>query len=72
MANDQNGHQAPFIDGQSTSNHRIEVCWGHLRKQCMEYWICALSTIEEQGKFVGDFVDKNIAQFCFMPIIQVS
>ena len=72
MANGQNGHQAAYIEGQSSSNQRIEVFWSHLRKQCLEYWICMLSTIEEQGEFLGDFIDKNIAQFCFMPIIQVS
>ena len=71
MNNRQNEHNTSYIEGSSTSNQRIEVFWCNLRKQCMQYWIDLFSTLEEDGQFLGDLIDKNIAQFCFMGLIQV-
>jgi len=68
----QDGRRAKYIKGASTSNQRIESFWAHLRRQCLEYWISIFCDLEESGHFQGDFVDKNIAQFCCMAIIQVN
>jgi hypothetical protein len=62
---------ASYITGKSTSNQRIEAFWGQLRKQCTDHWIDLLSTLEEAGYFVGDFVDKNIMRFTLTGVIQV-
>ncbi len=32
----------------------------------------ALGELKDEGLFSGDFVDKALLQFCFMPIIQVN
>ena len=60
-----------YLQGASTHNQRIECWWGHLRKQCMEFWINLFQTLRNSGDFDGDFLDKNILQFCFMGMIQV-
>lgn len=72
MGNGRNGSTTCYIAGRSTGNQRIEAFWGQLRKQCIEYWIALLSELEDDGLFLGDFVDKNIAQFTFMGLIQVT
>ncbi len=72
MGNGRNGHCTTYIQGASTSNQRIESVWAHLRKQCIEHWINIFCDLEENGNFLGDFVDRNIAQFCFLAIIQVN
>lgn len=72
MGNRRNGHGHSYLEGSSTSNQRIECFWGHLRKQCMEFWICKFHELQDSGDFVNDFVDKNILLFCFTAIIQVS
>ncbi|ELU13103.1 hypothetical protein CAPTEDRAFT_207614 [Capitella teleta] len=63
---------ASYITAKSTSNQRIEAFWGQLRKQCTDHWIDLLSTLEEAGYFVGDFVDKNIMQFTLTGVIQLG
>lgn len=60
-----------FIDGSSTSNQRIEVWWSFLRKECTQFWIETFKGLGENGDFRGDFLDKNLIQFCFMAIVQV-
>ena len=72
MGNGRNGCRTTYIKSKSTSNQRIECFWGQLRKQCAEYWIVLLSTLEDTGNFAGDFVDKSLCQFCFMGQLQVS
>ncbi|KAK7893049.1 hypothetical protein WMY93_022201 [Mugilogobius chulae] len=61
-----------FIHGCSTANQRIESWWGILRRQCLQHWMDIFHTLKENGDFTGDFVDKNLAQFCFLNIIQVG
>lgn len=70
MGNRRNGHGHSYLEGSSTSNQRIECFWGHLRKQCMAFWICKFHELQDSGDFVNDFVDKNILLFCFTAIIQ--
>ena len=71
MGNGRNGHDKYYIVGCSTLNQRIECFWGHLRKQCLEFWMCLFHDLKENGHFTGDFVDKNLLQICFLAIIQV-
>ena len=69
--NGRNGRNRTCIEGTSTLNQRIESFWSHLRKQCLEYWICVFHDLKENGNFTGDFIDVNIMQFCFMALLQV-
>ena len=71
MGNGRNGKNRTFIEGTSTLNQRIECFWSHLRKQCLEYWICLFHDLKERGDFSGDFVDTSLLRFCFMALIQV-
>ena len=66
-----NNNRNAYIQGPSTGNQRIESFWSQLRKQCMEYWICLLSELQDNGYFAGDFIDLNLIHFCFLGIIQV-
>ena len=61
-----------YIAGTSIANQRIEQYWGQPRKECIEFWISLFHGLQECGDYLGDYVDKNVLQFCFMPIIQVS
>ena len=70
MQNFMSGKES-FIYGRSTSNQRIEMFWSFLRKQCCQFWIDMLSSLQDNGHFTGDFVDINLIQFCFMNILQV-
>ena len=60
-----------YMDGASTKNQRIEAWWSILRKQCAQYWMELFQSLQEEGHFRGDILDKNLIQFCFMGLIQV-
>lgn len=60
-----------FLYGRSTGNQRIESWWGILRKQSVQFWINVFQGIKENGYFSGDFLDKNLIQFCFLNLVQV-
>lgn len=51
--------QRSFLYGQSTANQRIEGWWGILRKQSAQFWINLFQTIQDDGHFPGDFLDKS-------------
>ena len=72
MGNGRNGKPNTWIEGTSTLNQRIESFWGHLRKQCLEFWICIFHDFKENGQYTGDFVDVNLMRFCLMGLLQVS
>ena len=72
LGNGRNGMQRSFIEGRSTLNQRIECFWSHLRKQCLEFWICIFHDLKERGDFSGNFLDVNLLRFCFMVLIQVQ
>ena len=61
-----------YLEGASTANQRIEYWWGFLRKQCADFWMSVFGDLRDNGMFDGGFVDKNLIQFCFMSLIQVS
>jgi len=61
-----------YIEGSSTSNQRIENFWSMLRKQLLEYWLCLLHGLQDEGDYVGDFLDKNILRFALMGVMQVT
>ncbi len=48
-----------FIYGRSTGNQHIESCWGILRKQSVQFWMNMFKTLQDNGHFSGDFLDKS-------------
>ncbi len=71
MGDGRNGINKIWIEGTSILNQSIEAFWCHLRKQCLEFWICLFHGLKEVGNFNGDFLDTNILQFSCMALIQV-
>ncbi|KAM9735041.1 uncharacterized protein ACNS7B_014401 [Menidia menidia] len=67
---DDRAAERSYITGASTANQRIESWWGVMRKEGIEPWITLLAELKDEGLFAGDFIDKALSQFCFMPIIQ--
>ncbi|XP_030578347.1 uncharacterized protein LOC115796976 [Archocentrus centrarchus] len=59
-----------FVYGRSTANQRIEFWWGILRKQSAQFWINLFQTLQDDGHFSGDFLDKSLIQFCFLNLVQ--
>ncbi|XP_062873125.1 uncharacterized protein LOC134334643 [Trichomycterus rosablanca] len=59
-----------FIYGCSMANQRIESWWGILRKQSGQFWMDIFQTLRDDGHFSGDFLDRNLIQFCFLNLIQ--
>lgn len=69
---DEFAFKKSFLKGVSTANQRIEAWWSVLRKQNSQFWINFFGIMRDSGDFSGDFLDKNLIQFCFMNIIQVN
>ncbi|XP_047246888.1 uncharacterized protein LOC124883696 isoform X1 [Girardinichthys multiradiatus] len=59
-----------FVYGRSTANQRIEGWWATLRKQSAQFWMSLFQTFQDDGHFTGDFLGKNLIQFCFLNLIQ--
>ncbi|XP_037136560.1 uncharacterized protein LOC119139703 [Syngnathus acus] len=59
-----------FLYGRSTANQRIEGWWSILRKQSAQFWINLFQTLQEDGHYTGDFLDKSLIQFCFLNLVQ--
>ncbi|KAF3859845.1 hypothetical protein F7725_000100 [Dissostichus mawsoni] len=57
-----------FLYGRSKANQRIEGWWGILRKQSAQFWMNLFQTLQEDGHFTGDFLDKS--QFCYLNLVQ--
>ena len=72
LGNQGNNYRTAYIEGSSTSNQRIECFWSNLRKQLLEFWLCFFRRLQDNGDYLGDFMDKNAMRFAFMRIIQVS
>ncbi len=60
-----------FMYGKSTANQRIESWWRQLKSHGAAYWIDLFKTIQDDGNFCGDKLDKSLIQFCFLNMIQV-
>lgn len=60
-----------FLYGTSPHNQGIERWWGTLRREFAQYWMDFFGLLKDEGYFTGDFIDKNLLQFCFMKLIQV-
>ena len=67
---DELAHRS-FRYGPSVHNQRIEWWWGFLRKQCSQFWMNLFQSFKDDDSFTGDFLDKNLIQFCFLQMIQV-
>lgn len=68
----RNGRNKAYLEGSSTANNRIESFWGHLRKQCAEYWIALFHALQNDDNYTGDFIDKQLMLFCFLSKLQVG
>ena len=55
-----------YVEGAITPNQRIECWWSFLRKECTQFWIEIFRDLLERGDFTGNFLDKNLVQFCLM------
>ena len=60
-----------FLYGSSNHNQRIEAWWSYLRNHNAQFWMSHFQALKNEDKFTGDFLDKNLLQFCFMNLIQV-
>lgn len=60
-----------FRYGRSTTNQRIESWWSFFRRQLAQYWMNIFEEFKDDGKFTGDYLDKNLIRFCFTNIVQV-
>ncbi|KAF3847207.1 hypothetical protein F7725_020235 [Dissostichus mawsoni] len=67
---DHHAGEGSFIYGCSTANQRIESWWGVLHKQSVQFWMDTFKTLKDDGYFTGDFLDKNLVQFCFLNLLQ--
>ena len=61
-----------FIYGSSNHNQRIECWWSFLRTHQAQYWMDLFQGLKDSDYFTGDFLDKNLVQFVFTNLIQVS
>ncbi|KAJ8319785.1 hypothetical protein KUTeg_001372 [Tegillarca granosa] len=63
-----------FLYGKSTHNQRIEWFWGLLRKEMGQYFMDLFAEFgnDLHDLYCGDFLDKNLIQFCFLKIIQAD
>lgn len=60
-----------FLYGKSTGNQRIEVWWGMLRKQCVNYWMNLFKDMISIGLLdMSNVVHARALQFCFMDVIR--
>lgn len=66
------GKEMSFLYGRSTANQRIESWWSFLRKECIDYWMCVMHSLKDDGYFDGDVIDKQLLLFCFLGTLQVS
>ncbi|CAC5398539.1 unnamed protein product [Mytilus coruscus] len=66
----QNDHRNTFIYGTSQHNQRIESWWSVLRRENTDFWISLFQTFKKDGFYTGDFIDKNLLQFCFMKLLK--
>lgn len=69
---DERAGARSYVTGASTANQRIESWWGILRKEAIESWITMFGELKDEGLFCGDFFDKALSQFCFIPVVQVN
>ena len=72
--NGQDSHArsgSTFMYGTSQHNQRIESWWSILRKENCDFWIQFFLDLKSNGYFTGDYLDKNLVQFCFTRIIKV-
>ncbi|OWF55811.1 hypothetical protein KP79_PYT10852 [Mizuhopecten yessoensis] len=64
------GEECMFIYGTSQHNQRIEAWWCIHRKKNAQFWMSLFADIKTDGWFPGDYLDKCLIQFCFLPLIK--
>lgn len=60
-----------FVQGTSTANQRIEYFWSILRKEAVGFWMNLFKQLQHDGYYTGDYLDRNLIQFCFLKLVQV-
>ncbi|XP_033761355.1 uncharacterized protein LOC117343145 [Pecten maximus] len=61
-----------FMYGRSTANQKIESFWCIFRKEVTAFWMDLFKQLQDDNYFIGDFLDKNLIQFCLMDLIQAD
>ena len=61
-----------YIVGSSNHNQCIESWWSVLTQHHAQFWINIFENLKDRDLFLGDFLDRNLIQFVFMKMIQVS
>ena len=69
--NDVWGGERSWLTGTSSANQRVEYWWAFLRKQCVQFWMEIFHELQDEGLYDGGHLDKNLAQFCFLGLVQV-
>ena len=64
--------QKSFVYGRSIANQRIEAWWNILRRQTAQFWMNIFAELKDNDQFNGEYLDKNLIQFCFLAMIQVK
>ena len=64
--------QRSFVYGRSVANQRIEAWWSILRRQTTQFWMNTFAELKDNDQFDGEYLDKNLIQFCFLSLIQVN
>ena len=61
------------ITGRSTSNQRIEMLWGFLRRAIIQFWRnLFIGLVDENMLNNTDPVHLECVRFCFLPVVQDS
>ena len=62
-----------FMYGKSTSNHRIESWWFHLRRGLTDWWINYFKELRENGLYSdSNIIHTECLRFCFMDLIRAN
>ena len=64
MGNGRNGYDKRYIVGCSILNQTLEWFWGHLHKQCLEFWMCLYHYLKKNAHFIGNLIDKKLLHIC--------
>ena len=60
-----------FQYGKSTGNQRIESFWGHLRKQCVQFWMDKFKGLVATGHLdMSSRLEALTLRFCFLHLIR--
>jgi hypothetical protein len=68
---DSLAREKSFMHGKSTSNQRIERFWGHVRKNCAQFWMNLFKNMIDRQLFDNSNpIHIDCIRYCFMDLIQ--